>query len=382
MRGNIRVSILGILGLGLVLAGLIGLYSGPRVSQYAFAPKEMDAAEMLSAVEKELEGAFDVAALHGISPGVSIGTEQKSQEGVTLYQVSGEWHEAYPQTFQTGRPLSRGDQQAGSAVIVLDDETAFQLFGDQDPIGQKVKIGEKLFETVGVAKHGRRIGETDAHAAWIPIGISGAPEMKMTVLSAAGSGSSALQTVFENTARNTFGEGQAIHLGKERTRGTIILRVVILVTAIRLLTAWFSFSAGKSRKWLDQIRERRETAYLRQMAGFVLIRGLGIVLLFGAGIAAAGSLAAMAGATMQAFPEWVPEILVEPESIAQRFWELTAAAAAPAQWKTPELAEIRFWSAVIRWGTVLFLLGKWERRERQKKAGKGENLAVAKKDGL
>ena len=65
---------------------------------------------------------------------------------------------------------------------------------------------------------------------------------------------------------------------------------------------------------------------------------------------------------MTVFPEWVPENLVSPEAIAGRFRELTASAAAPVQFRTPELAEIRLWSGILRWGTVLALLGGILRR--------------------
>ena len=67
---------------------------------------------------------------------------------------------------------------------------------------------------------------------------------------------------------------------------------------------------------------------------------------------------------MTIFPEWVPEILVDPESIAKRFWDLTTAAAQPRQWRTPEIAEIRYWSGVVRWGTVILLMSRWKKKEK------------------
>ena len=43
-----RPSIPGILGAALIIAGLIGLYSGPTMSQYVFTPKEIKTNQVLT----------------------------------------------------------------------------------------------------------------------------------------------------------------------------------------------------------------------------------------------------------------------------------------------------------------------------------------------
>lgn len=362
MNRKYRVSILGAVGILLIIAGLTGLYNGPEISQYAFAPAGQDTQKILEQVEKDLDNAFPAVSLHGTRGGVTLDTEKKNQGGVTLYQVDGDWHSVYPQEFTAGRPLSRGDH--GQAVIVLDSETAFQLFGDEDPIGQQVKIGEKVFEIVGVAKHARRIGETDPRAAWIPLDVAGAPANEIMTLSAGGKSGAALRTVFESTARNAIGDGQAFHLGKERTRGTILLRAVALIYGIRLLAVWIRWGGKKSGKWIAEISAKSKVSYVRQMIGYFLIRAAGIALVYAVAIGIGAALAGMVVQPMTIFPEWVPEILVDPESIAKRFWDLTTAAAQPRQWRTPEIAEIRYWSGVVRWGTVILLMSRWKKKEK------------------
>ena len=362
MRKKVRVSLLGAAGALLLLAGLCGLYSGPEISQYAFAPENQDTGKILEQAEKELDGAFPAVSLHGSRGDLTLETEKRKQGGITLYQIRGDWQSVYTQAFTAGRPLSRGDY--GHAVIVLDAETAFQLFGDEDPLGQRVKIGGKAFETVGVAKHARRIGETDPRAAWIPMGVEGAPENEILVLSAGGKSGAALRTVFETVARNAVGDGQAFHLGKERSRGTILPRAVALIFGIRLLAAWIRRCGRKSRKWIAEIRARSKVRYPRQMAGYFLLRAGGITLLYAGAVALGAGLAVMAVQPMTVFPEWVPEILVDPESVAKRFWDLTSAAARPRKWRTPEIAEIRFWSGAVRWGTVILLAGLWKKKEK------------------
>ncbi|MBR2823341.1 MAG: ABC transporter permease [Clostridia bacterium] len=359
MKKKYRPSVPGVLGAMLVIAGLIGLYSGPAMSQYVFAPKDINASQVLSETQKELGTDSGSIALHGSTAGLAVGTEKKTVSGVTLYRVSGDWHSVYAQELVRGRLIAAGDVEAGSQVAVLDESTAFQLFGELDPIGRQVKIEDKVYETVGVVKHVRRIGEEDACAAWIPLGVSGAPQSDVMVFSAGGGGLSAMHTTFEKTARDRFGDGQAFHLGKERNRGTVLLRVMALVIGIRLLAVWFRYAKRRSVIWRGQIREKGQNVYAGKLIGFALIRVAGMLLLFGAGIGVGVLLVMMMADVMLQFPEWIPRVLVDPDAIRETFWSLTAAAAKPMQWKTPEMAEIRFWSGMIRWGAVLFLLDRW-----------------------
>ena len=151
-------------GLILILAGLIGLYGVPRLSQYAFLPGTGDYAEQMTRAEKKWGDAFAAVSLHGAAEKVSLTAGTKNREGITLYEVMGGYFENYPRAFAAGRPLARGDGK--NRVMVLDQDLAFLLFGDADPIGQNVTLGEKRFEVVGVAAHRQRIGETGTYAAW------------------------------------------------------------------------------------------------------------------------------------------------------------------------------------------------------------------------
>ena len=375
MKKKNRPSIPGILGAVLILAGLTGLYSGPDISQYVFAPRDIRVGEALLQAETEQAGADGSIALHGSTAGIAVETQKKSQSGVTLYQVSGDWHSVYAREAVSGRFLTKGDVEGKKQVILLDEQTAFSLFGEEDAVGQQVRIGGKVFETVGVVRHGRRIGEEDAFAAWIPLGADGASGCDVMVFSAGGGGLNAMHTTFEKTARDLFGEGQAFHLGKERSRGTILLRVMILIIGLRLTAVWLRFAKQKSVDWLGQIRKKHSTVYAKQMLFFAAGRFAAMILLFAAGIGFGALLVSMMGSAMLDFPEWVPRVLVDPDAIRETFWSLTAASAKPMQWRTPEMAEIRFWSGMIRWGTVLFLLDRWRFGRRKEDAEPPEKAA-------
>ena len=57
------------------------------------------------------------------------------------------------------------------------------------------------------------------------------------------------------------------------------------------------------------------------------------------------------------FVEWVPEVLVSWGAIRGRFWELVNAASKPVNLMTAEMAELRFWAAILRWGAIAALIG-------------------------
>lgn len=355
MSGKRKFPWIAVLGLLLAAAGLWGLYSGPDISQYVFLPGAENLADTLAKAEEQGVGIFPALSLHGVAEKASLSAGSRSQGEITLYEVAGSYAEVYPRRFLTGRPVTRGD--AGRRVIVLDEKLAFVLFGDQDPLGQTVTLGETKLEVIGVAASRRSLGETGSFAAWIPMEAPGAPGASILVFSAAGTMGDAEKTLFENTAQEHFGAGQTIILGKERGRATVLLRMVIWMLIIRLLAEWVRWNKRRTARSVQTLRQEVRTRYPRQMLGMMVGHGAGIALIWAALIAAGAGLAVWIGQMMMAFPEWVPEVLTDPASILQRFRELTSAAAAPVQLRTPELAEIRFWGGLVRWGTVLTLLG-------------------------
>lgn len=67
-----------------------------------------------------------------------------------LYGVGEGYLTIFPADIQEGRFLEEGDVTAKAHVAVLGYEIAKDLFGDQNPVGQKIKIKKRSFEVVGV----------------------------------------------------------------------------------------------------------------------------------------------------------------------------------------------------------------------------------------
>ena len=353
----------------LILWGAIMPVRVPDVIQYVFLPAAEEKAtagsgtgpksspylRKLTETEKEWGNAFPADSLHGTAEGVSLKAGIVTVDQVTVTETLGEYFSVYPRAFTAGRPLARGD--AGQQVMVLDSALAFKMFGENEAVGQVVSIMNARFQVVGVAEARNGVGKRGSGQAWIPLGASGAPDCIIMTLSAGGTGLDNLRSIFENGAKGHFGTGQTILTRKEKIRGTVMLRIVVILLMLRILVLWNRKLREWFGKWIRGLKEETRNRYPRQMIWKFLGRGLQMFLLTAVTLAAAAGLVYWGSQLMTAFPEWVPENLVKPEAIATRFRELTTAAANPLQFVTPELAEIRFWSGMIRWGTVLALTG-------------------------
>jgi putative ABC transport system permease protein len=66
-----------------------------------------------------------------------------------------------------GRFLTQQDRTGGSKVVVVDQQLAKDVFGDRDPIGQRIKFGRdekpEILEVVGVVAHVKQYGLDDAN---------------------------------------------------------------------------------------------------------------------------------------------------------------------------------------------------------------------------
>ena len=345
-------------GVLLLAAGLLALWIGPGLIQYAFLPRQEKLPDLLSRLE-DVRAAMDTTlpqlTLHAQKSGVTLTADSVSRNDVCLYMTGPNWHEVYPRRFLAGRPVSAADAEEKARVIVLDEKTAFLFFGDRDPLGQTVSLGDLKLEVIGVAAHDRRIGEPGPWAAWVPLGLM--EDADLMVLSAPAPASPALWPVFRTAAGDAFGPGEMICLPKEKTAATMMLRWILIAAAIWAMRSFLRRLGALIRRQAALIREESRRRYAARLIPWALWRltpcALGIL----AAVAAGYGLALLAFAPARIFPEWIPESLGDFSAWVSRFWDLTSAAAQPVSLKTPELAELRFCSGLIRWGTVLTLLG-------------------------
>ncbi len=100
------------------------------------------AVEKLSTVE-------NVVPIILVSSSVKVGKEEVSP------MVMGSREEIFPNyglTLDHGRLLDQNDVDGARPVAVLGGQTAEDLFGNRDPVGKKITVGDSSFTVVGVLK--------------------------------------------------------------------------------------------------------------------------------------------------------------------------------------------------------------------------------------
>ena len=379
MKRRFHLSFLLLAGILMLGAGLIGLTTVPDLMQYAFIPQaetetvmpetlpaDGESAVQLPAETKstmleqydkalaEMGSAFPKLTLHGVKSDAGVSSVSNQSQPVYLYAVGPSWNEVYTPRIVNGRELVRLDAEYKNDAIILDEQTAFKFFHTEDPIGRKVTLDGNEMEVAGVAAHSRRIGETGEFAAWVPLGT--VKDCDLMVLSAA-ERSISLFAVFQNQAQAYFGtDGTAISITKEKTRALMPLLLIFLVAAVWLLKRWIRWVAGYGRARVAEVKAESKKRYALQLIPYLAGKLLPAALLIALTAAACYGVAVLAVSPLWSFPEWVPETLGEYPSWISKFWDLTAMGAKTVSIRTPELAEVQFWSGLILWGTLLILL--------------------------
>ena len=94
-------------------------------------------------------GGVDVVAPFAVKRGMSI-KAGGNQVQTTVMAVAPEWHDAWEWYAADGEPITAEDTAAMSRVCLLGTLTAKDLFGDQNPIGEYIQIGDVRFKVKGI----------------------------------------------------------------------------------------------------------------------------------------------------------------------------------------------------------------------------------------
>lgn len=93
----------------------------------------------------------------------------KRSNGVSVDGTTEDYPEIMNQHVKLGRFLSEDDIQYKRDVCVLGDDVASTLFSDENPIGQNVRIGGRLFTVIGLLEElGELMGQSMDNVAIIP----------------------------------------------------------------------------------------------------------------------------------------------------------------------------------------------------------------------
>lgn len=132
-----------------------------RADTLTLADAEAIAAEVLAVSDVSPEKSQRLRVTHGAAETQAniIGT---TPEYVPVRQI----------TLAQGRFLSPVDTQSDLAVAVLGSETARTLFGDRDPINQRIRVDNVRFTVVGVVdSRGSSFGQNQDESVYVPISV-------------------------------------------------------------------------------------------------------------------------------------------------------------------------------------------------------------------
>ena len=105
--------------------------------------------------EDDYEAIMDLSTVTSVAPVLFIQDKViRGTEEITpmVFGTTENIFANYGFEIDRGRILSNSDVQSAKAVIVLAHEAAKDLFGNKDPIGERVTIGARQFTVIGVLK--------------------------------------------------------------------------------------------------------------------------------------------------------------------------------------------------------------------------------------
>lgn len=92
----------------------------------------------------------NVAAVSSYNSGYATFSYQNSSLDGTYYGVMSSYVEVEDTSVIKGRFFTAEEDRSSARVIVLGSEMAKDLFGDQDALGEKVRVNKEFFEVIGV----------------------------------------------------------------------------------------------------------------------------------------------------------------------------------------------------------------------------------------
>lgn len=357
----------------LIVGILIGIFSGimltrePDLLQYLFQSdrKPSELRDDIEAVKEKLEDTEAVLTVYTDMAGMTISAEgDVSAEDIELYMVGERYAEVFTPQLIKGEFLSYDDVQTGKRNIVITEKTAFTLFGDEESLGKTVKLGGNNYTVIGVVAHTKNLGEISAEAAYIPLGCD--DELPFTLSTIAVFKTGGIEQFFRDAAESVYGDGELVDLAKEKMRGFMLIRWILLVIFIRLAVMFFRFFVDLIGDRIKVLKKRLESEYFDRLFWRCALEVIAGFVLLGAALGACYFAMSFFIQPLLVFTEWVPDNLVSFAAIRTRFYELCAANAKAVRYTSRELAQIRLWSNILHWGILSGLIGSimtiWDRK--------------------
>src|SRR4030042_299645 len=133
--------------------------SGQIVSRNAGISENFLSYDDAKAIESAISGISGVVVQRDIAELVKYGNT--SIDGVSVVGTTPSYAEVRDIPQDTGRFISQNDIDMTAKVVVLGYSTAQSLFGEADPVGEKIYVGDVKLTVVGVMAKKGVVGNTN-----------------------------------------------------------------------------------------------------------------------------------------------------------------------------------------------------------------------------
>ncbi|MDD5623923.1 MAG: ABC transporter permease [Candidatus Peribacteraceae bacterium] len=132
----------------------VSTFSG---TTFEVQPKGMEefGKSTLTITEADAEELKKLSTVKNVTPAIFIAKKVKYGSEEADPMVLGTSKEIFTNwslKIDRGRLLTDGDLKGGQSVVVVGPKTAEDLFGDADPLGKRISVGERKFTVVGLLK--------------------------------------------------------------------------------------------------------------------------------------------------------------------------------------------------------------------------------------
>lgn len=277
----------------------------------------------------------------------------------TVYAVGSDYLENHYERLLCGRFIGEYDMKQAKPSIVLDERAALALFSESEPIGRTLSLDGMVYEVAGVIRCGRRIGEADAHLAYIPLTTADRLAMQPSAieLTAPASENVGQSILLRDTLKMWQPDGSFYDLAKEKLGAVMPLRLFALLFGSTLLLSWLNRWNIRTWNRVSAYIVELRTRYVRDLLPAMLCSGLWIVIGYATLIGFGFLLAKLFTDPLIVFSEWVPEVMVEISSIKMRFWTLADEAAVAVRYLCRDACCTEVAKSLILWGTLSAAIG-------------------------
>ena len=258
-----------------------------------------------------------------------------------------------PTYLREGRQFYQSELEQGERAIILDEQLALALFHVADPVGEEVTLEGITYRIIGITRHAKRVGDLMEYGAYIPLMsvIDQSITIDALLVEAQPMKGTGAAVTFKKTMETwaTWGKpGTFYDLGKEGMGAQLWLRALLFVAGMTLglrMIQWLNARVRYySKRYRQQLQHKYAVALMPELIGAILLFVTGYAL-------TAGLIALLMGYMIQpvyTFPEWIPDILVEWESIAKAFWNVWQLPAVMMELRSPEILRLRWLDLLVK----------------------------------